>query len=496
MPSPNQTDHTKVPPDPERMSRPPQLESRADSHAYRERFIFKALTIYWAVRDRMLPRGTRRRLYFDRGIAALRVLRMEGPRGLWWRIRERTQTKAPGRKQKRISKTSLRQTGVYTEWYRQMMTQARNEQPSEYVPEVDDGFPAGKAPVRLIAFYLPQYHPIPENDEWWGRGFTDWFNVSKAVPQFAGHYQPHLPGELGYYDLRVPDVQHRQVQLARKYGLHGFCFYYYWFNGRRLLERPLDRFLADPETDYPFCLCWANENWTRRWDGRDGDILIGQVHTKENDLAFIRDVEPILRHRNYIRIEGRPLLMVYRAQLMMDPAATTIRWREHCRKAGVGDPYLVAAQTFGFTDPREVGFDAAVEFPPHSCVVQEITGKVKFINPDFTGKIHAYRDVASEMVRRPAPAYPLFKTVFPGWDNEPRRPGRGLIYAFSTPDDYQQWLTEACRYAASDKALDKRIVFINAWNEWAEGAHLEPDRKYGYAYLDATSKALQALMPK
>jgi lipopolysaccharide biosynthesis protein len=300
---------------------------------------------------------------------------------------------------------------------------------------------------------------------------------------------------LGFYDLRIPEIQRRQVELAKKYGIYGFCFHYYWFNGKRLLERPLDQFMSERDIDFPFCICWANENWTRRWDGLDHEVLMPQAHSEESDIAFIRDVAPILRHPRYIHINGRPLLIVYRAQLMPDPETTAERWKRYCREAGICEPFLVAARTFGFTDPREVDFDAALEFPPHNIWVGEINQSVEILNPHYEGRVYSYTELAEKMMAQAKQPYTLFKTVCPGWDNEPRMPSRGHSFAFSTPDAYKSWLNSACRYAMQEPDPEKRLVFINAWNEWAEGAYLEPDRRYGYAYLESTANALRTLTP-
>jgi glycosyltransferase involved in cell wall biosynthesis len=348
--------------------------------------------------------------------------------------------------------------------------------------------------VRLIAFYLPQFHPIPENDEWWGRGFTEWNNVARGTPQFAGHYQPRLPGELGFYDLRTPDVQRRQMELAKLYGLGAFCFYLYWFGGKRLLEAPLLGYLQDRSLDLPFCLCWANENWTRRWDGTDQEVLIAQDHSPEDDLAFIAHVARFFQDARYVRVGGRPLLLVYRPKLLPSARATAERWREWCRANGIGEIYLAYTQSFETVDPEEYGFDAAIEFPPNNGRPPEIRDKVQLLNPDFAGTIFDWRIFVQRSREYPRPLpYKLFRGVTPSWDNEARRPGAGAVFLGSSPAGYREWLTNAaldtwrwCRQS------DERLVFINAWNEWAEGAHLEPDLRYGYAYLQATRDALEA----
>jgi lipopolysaccharide biosynthesis protein len=352
--------------------------------------------------------------------------------------------------------------------------------------------------VKLVAFYLPQFHPIPENDRWWGKGFTEWTNVSKAVPQFVGHYQPRLPGELGFYDLRVIDVQKRQIELAKQHGIYGFCYYYYWFNGKRLLEQPLNQFLSHTEVQFPFCVCWVNENWTRRWDGLDNQILLAQTYPENWHLNFIKDLTNILRDERYIRVGQRPLLLVYNPAQLPSAKHVLNDWRAYCKQFGVEDPYIAAIQSFGFSDPRPLGFDAAVEFPPHrtdDIRLAEITNDVELLNPNFAGKIYDYREmVERQRSRDDRPPFDHFLGVMTDWDNEPRHVGTGITYAFSTPGLYARWLRWACQRTVATMSKEKRFVFINAWNEWAEGAYLEPDRKNGYGYLQATSAVLQSLV--
>lgn len=346
--------------------------------------------------------------------------------------------------------------------------------------------------LRLIAYYLPQFHPIPENDLWWGKGFTEWTNVPKARPNFAGHYQPHLPADLGYYDLRVPEVREHQAALAKEYGLHGFCYHHYWFGGKRLLERPLNEILQSGQPDFPFCICWANENWTRRWDGQEKEILMAQNHSEEDDRNFIRHLFPVFEDSRYIRVNGKPLLIVYRANILPEAVQTIERWREEARRAGLGELYLVAAQTFGIEDPRQYGFDAAVEFPPHNITADNLTDQVNKLNKDFTGLVFDYTATANGMIYKAVPDYKVIRTVMPGWDNTPRRQNQSHIFINSSPAAYEYWLGRIVESTVNSCQGDERLVFINAWNEWGEGAHLEPDRLYGHQYLEATRKIVQA----
>ena len=360
-----------------------------------------------------------------------------------------------------------------------------------YVPINEDNVDPTNVSARLIAFYLPQFHPIPENDEWWGQDFTEWTNVTKARPIFEGHYQPHIPDELGYYDLRSAEIQKRQVELAKKYGVYGFCFYYYWFSGKRLLERPIDQYLANPDLELPFCLCWANENWTRRWDGAEHEILIAQDYNDQEYAHFIRDISPNFLDPRYIRVDGKPVLLVYRINLIPDPQKATEIWRQECRRAGIGEIYLIAVQSFGISDPRPFGFDAAVEFPPSYLGQAKISNNsVKITNPNFKGQIFDYNIAARVMLERNHEGYTAFKAVMPSWDNTARRQNDSHIFINSSPENYRNWLSRVVQYTMQNLPEDRRFIFVNAWNEWAEGTHLEPDGLRGYAYLQATAEAI------
>lgn len=361
---------------------------------------------------------------------------------------------------------------------------------TEYVPLLNA--PAlSQKPVKLICFYLPQFHEIPENNTWWGHGFTEWTNVQPAQPQFIGHYQPHIPGELGYYNLLNKQTQRRQIEIAKLYGIEGFCFYFYWFGGKRLLETPTNNYLTDESLDLPFCLCWANESWSRRWDGLDQDILIEQNHSEEDDLSFIKYISKYMRDPRYIRINNKPLLLVYRPSLLPSAKATAARWRDWCSANGVGEIYLAYTQSFEKQDPREFGFDAAIEFPPNRIKATKIELGISYFQKPFDGKAYDWRKLLALSSRYKQPKYKLFRSVCPAWDNSARRKNTGTVFLNNTPEKYQKWL----RNAVGDTAKrfsnpDERLVFINAWNEWAEGAHLEPDAHYGYAWLQATRNGL------
>lgn len=348
--------------------------------------------------------------------------------------------------------------------------------------------------VKVVAFYLPQFHPIPENDAWWGAGFTEWRNVTRARPNFEGHYQPRVPADLGYYDLRAVEVMEAQAELAKRFGVHGFCFYYYWFGGKRLLDMPLERMLATGRPDMPFCLCWANENWTRRWDGRERDLLIGQTYSAEDDNRVIEDLARYLDHPRYIRVDGKPFLLVYRVDQFPNFARTSERWRRRCRELGIGEIYIAAVESFtqagAAVPPSEYGCDGVVEFPPHNFgVPTEPPGPVR---PDFKGITYDYQAMIDLYLQRPGVPYPRFRGVMPGWDNTARRQTSSHIFVNNSPEAFQAWLEVVMRQAREQSHADERIVFVNAWNEWAEGTYLEPDTVYGYRWLESVWNAKQS----
>jgi glycosyltransferase involved in cell wall biosynthesis len=360
-------------------------------------------------------------------------------------------------------------------------------------PVISDGRPSSappEPPVKLLAFYLPQFHPIPENDEWWGEGFTEWANVLKARPLFDGHFHPQLPTELGLYDLRDSTVMEAQAALAREYGIYGFCFYYYWFNGRRVLDRPLNAFLERPLPEMPFCYCWANENWTRRWDGSDDEILLRQEYEGDWAHRFIVDLLPAFQDSRYVRVEGAPLVLVYRASEVPNPVEVTQIWRQVAREEAGLSLHLAAVQSFGISDPARYGFDAAVEFPPHTVHHRASRRSVRGLSRRFSGFLEDYVRVRDDQLAKTLPAYRWYRGVMPSWDNTARRGDAAHVVVNSSPAAYRLWLRKLVLQTVVRADAQEPLIFVNAWNEWAEGNHLEPDLRYGREWLEATRDAL------
>ena len=354
--------------------------------------------------------------------------------------------------------------------------------------------------IRSVAFYLPQYHPIPENDAWWGEGFTEWTKVRPATPLFPGHYQPHVPGQLGYYDLREAEVREAQAGLARAYGIDAFCYYHYWFGGKQLLERPFDEVLASGHPDLSFCLCWANEPWSRAWDGSRTDVLIDQRYSDEDDIRHIDWLIDAFRDDRYLRVDGKPLFLVYRAGQLPDAAATLARWRERVARAGLPGLFLCQVESHRERgDPRRSGFDAAVEFQPavadlHGLLwrrfrPQRLLSRIGVLPVDRSYMALDYAGMVHQMTTRPQPDFLRFPCVTPQWDNTPRRPYGALVFTDSTPQLFRQWVAAAGARLRRAPA-EHRLLFVNAWNEWGEGCHLEPCERWGTGYLEAFADGL------
>jgi len=349
--------------------------------------------------------------------------------------------------------------------------------------------------IRTLAFYLPQFHPTPENDLWWGRGFTEWTNVAKAQPSYEGHYQPHLPADLGFYDLRQREALARQAELAQRYGIDGFCVYYYNFGSRRVLHRPIETVLGNTDIPFNWCLCWANENWTKHWDGGERSILLEQSYDRATLDSIIADAVSQAADPRYIRVNGKPLFLVYRPLQLPDPKRFTAACRKAFAEAGFAGVHLAYVESMEAVEaavrPADMGFDAAVEFPPHGLAVPAET-TAQIIKEGWTGYRYDYPETAATFVCRETVPYPRYPAVFPSWDNTARQPLFGTSFDETSPEAFRAFAEEKIEEIRQFHMGDERLLFVNAWNEWAEGAHLEPDTGYGHRWLEALRDALSA----
>ncbi len=369
--------------------------------------------------------------------------------------------------------------------------------------------------LRPIAIYLPQYHPIPENDANWGKGFTEWTNVTRAKPRFRNHYQPHLPADLGFYDLRLEEARLAQEALAKEYGVYGFCYYHYWFNGKRVMNEPIDRKLKNPKEDLPFLFCWANENWTRAWDGSEREILLQQNYSEEDDRNHIRFLIPYFKDPRYIKVGKKPVFVIYKDALIPDIRQSIRTFREEAAKEGL-ELYLCRFDRQMGTvkgNPEELGFDAAIEFQPFSPALKSFikashkpnilprflrpSKYVEYIRHRILKNPHRKADIIVDYnqyvdydKQYPLPGYKLYPGLCPGWDNSSRRArSHAQIFVNSTPAKFGEWAAFKFEQFKPFSA-EENFIFINAWNEWAEGNHLEPCQKWGHQYLQALRKAL------
>lgn len=361
--------------------------------------------------------------------------------------------------------------------------------------------PASRA-IRPLSFYLPQFHPTPENDAWWEPGFTEWTNVVRGRPLFRGHYQPQLPADLGFYDLRVPETRAAQADLARDHGIFGFVYWHYWFTGRRPLGRPFQEVLQSGEPDFPFALCWANEHWTRAWDGRSNERLIEQRYSAEDDRRHLQWLLDAFADDRYVTIDGKPVFLVYRASRMPDVRRTVEIWREEAARAGI-ELYLcrVELDIADKTDPTAHGFDAAVEFQPDFTALGRplrrspgLRAARRLFHPGSAYRAHRvfdYPDFVDRMLERAPAPYKRFPGVTPSWDNTPRRARGGVVFRGSSPAEYERWLHGVVD-GFEPYSSEENLLFICAWNEWAEGNHLEPCQRFGRGFLEATLRAVSA----
>ena len=346
--------------------------------------------------------------------------------------------------------------------------------------------------MRVIAYYLPQFHAIPENDEWWGKDFTEWVSVRNGKPLFKGHQQPVEPGELGYYNLLDADIKERQAQLAREAGIEGFCYWHYWFGGHQLLEKPLQQVMANGKPDFPFCLGWANESWkAKTWLDQQmapDRMLIEQTYSPEDDKAHFEAILPMLRDKRYIQVDGKPLLMVYRPLDLPEAKAWTARWQQMAKNAGFNGLYLLGHVAYQkqIDEVLAMGFDAVNLVPLGDTkrnkflalrhlptLIKHLWGKSPLVY-DYAQAIKVF---ASKVMRREE----VVPSILPGWDHSPRSKNRAFIMHNSTPQAFQ------AHVKAIKDIVDKKqnqIVMLKSWNEWGEGNYIEPDKRWGRQYLD------------
>lgn len=359
--------------------------------------------------------------------------------------------------------------------------------------------------TKIIAFYLPQFHRFPENDKWWGEGFTEWTNTRAAKPLYYGHYQPRTPYRKNYYDLSNPQILLEQMKLAKKYGLSGFCFYHYWFNGKKLMEKPVEAVLNCEKAVLPYCLAWANEPWTRKWNGDKGDkeVLIGQSYGGREDWEkHFEYLYPFFCDKNYLTCDGKPVFLIYRAESIKDCEKMLEFWQNKAVEGGLKGIYYIKMRTYFGDSKTSKGFQATADLEPVATFKNYINK-----NPiRLSSKIFKYIPILRKyalpiidyvkfndfMVKQKRPAKRKnYYGCFVGWDNTARR-GRNAsgIFENSTPGNFYKYLS--IQYKKSIE-LDNEFLFINAWNEWAEGAYLEPDERYGYGYLKAVKRVVKGV---
>ena len=356
--------------------------------------------------------------------------------------------------------------------------------------------------ARIIAFYLPQYHPIPENDNWWGKGFTEWTNVGKAKALFKKHYQPRVPADLGYYDLRIPENRKAQADMAREYGIEGFCYWHYWFgNGKRLIERPFNEVVGSGEPDFPFCLAWANETWKGFNHGlQNRNILIEQLYPGIEDYtAHFYEVLPAFKDKRYITIENKPIFMIYKPLANAEILIFIETWRKLATENGLEGIYFIG-HNMDFTVSDQVllktGIDAINTVRLNDFLSEKKSLSRKFYkryNKIFRNNVKAYPyETASKKFICPQidKKENIYPSIIPGWDHSPRSGQEGLILTDSNPELFEKHVKEAVEIV-KNKNDEHKIIFIKSWNEWAEGNYMEPDLRWGTKFLEALKRQIQ-----
>jgi hypothetical protein len=349
--------------------------------------------------------------------------------------------------------------------------------------------------ARTVAFYLPQFHPIPENNRWWGDGLTEWTNVAKAKPLFPGHHQPNVPADLGFYDLRVPEVRAAQACLAREHGVEAFCYYYYWFAGKRLLERPFEEVLRSGEPDFPFCLCWANASWTGIWHGEPNRVLIEQTYPGgADDAAHFAALLDAFRDPRYMTVEGKPVYVVHRPLDIPDVRGVMSSFRAMAGRAGLKGLHLVGVTPHKVWKPGDYGFDALVvqRMPvlDGSIPWRYPMAKLRARLGGHKLTVHRYRDYLGKLVPPRVAELEYYPCLLPNWDNTPRSGMNGVVLEGSTPELFRRHVRDALHRIRS-KPREHRLLFLKSWNEWAEGNYVEPDLRFGRGYLEALRAELQ-----
>lgn len=344
--------------------------------------------------------------------------------------------------------------------------------------------------IKPIAIYLPQFHAIPENDKAWGPGFTEWRNVKKAQPLFNGHYQPHVPHpDIGYYNLNEPEILVKQAEMAKRYGIYGFAFYHYWFEGKRLLDRPVSNMLKLKVPDFPFCIIWANESWSKHWNGSNREVIQLQTYSSADHVNHIRYLcENVFCDERYIKVNGKPLFIIYRTELIPNLEDAVNCWRREAKRFGYKDLYLVRVEHFvSDIHPVLINFDAAMEFAPDFKYSVRSKSSDSGNNGLF---LYDYRKTIEKMISKPLKDYTYYRCVFPAWDNTSRMNKDGLVFINSSLAHFEKMIENSFQYSIDKLSVENQFVFINAWNEWAEGCHIEPDEKFAYSYLNSIRTAL------